>query len=98
MSSDEAPGYYIPINSTPYLQYPPTPLFSVCRLRPYRREHFDLIPTIPAYAVVFFMQAATMPQGMRKDYYVDRNPNGGMDHLTHARAMLSQVKFKGSES
>jgi len=34
-----------------------------------------------------------MPQGMRKDFYIDRNPNGGMDHLTHARAMLSQVIF-----
>jgi len=33
-----------------------------------------------------------MPLGLRKEHYIDRNPNGGLDHLTHARAMLSQVK------
>ena len=39
--------------------------------------------------------ASEMPEisgdGLRKAYYIDRNPNGGLDQLTHAKQLLSQV-------
>jgi len=28
------------------------------------------------------------------NYYIDRNPTGGLDHFTHARSLLSQVSGK----
>jgi len=33
-----------------------------------------------------------MAPGLRPGFYIDRNPHGGMDQLTHARQMLSQVR------